>query len=174
MRVLTERTTDYTDDTDFGAVCFSRNLYHLWFENCAWTYNELMPSFLDRLFGRGAQGDGFTQPQREAIVDLLLIAIYEDGRIAWQEDAMIDRQLDAFVWESGTDPHTYLNAATARVREAITTVTGRDRLLADISSRLDSAAARGKALELLAMVLDTDGRSSDESELLTRVTLMLA
>lgn len=133
-----------------------------------------MSTLLNRLFGRYTLEDGFSQPQREAVVDLLLLAMYEDSRIGAAESDMIDRQLAAFTWESGTAPQTYVRSATHDVRTALASADGRKRMLTSIVTRLETTDAKAKALALLEHLLGADGISPREAELLARMREMLA
>lgn len=115
-----------------------------------------------------------TQPQREAIIDLLLYAMYEDRRVALQEDEFIDVHAYQLGWQSGTAVETFVKVATARVRSARDTAEGKERFLNQIAARLNTAAARQTALSLCTAMLNADSKeTADESALEAKLKSML-
>ena len=58
-----------------------------------------MPSLIRKLFHKSeAPKDGLTQPQREAIVDLLNYCMYVDNLIFLAEDRLITDTVAKFNW----------------------------------------------------------------------------
>jgi len=125
-----------------------------------------MRTLIQRQFNRHPEPqDGLTQPQREAMIDLLLAAMYADNRVALEEDEQIATKLHALSWESGTAPGTYLDTATARAREAMNTQDGEVRILESIRDRLATTDARKRAFDLCVSLLNSDSvKNRDESE----------
>ena len=117
-----------------------------------------MQSLLQRLFNLAPEktSDGLTQPQREATLDLLLLALYADDRIALKEDEAMDAEIASLSWESGVSPEYYLNAATARVRKVLDDAAAKTAFLKDIGQRLATAEARQSALALCYQLLKSD------------------
>ena len=59
-----------------------------------------MPSLIRKLFHKSeAPKDGLTQPQREAIVDLLNYCMYADNLIFLAEDRLITDTVAKFNWD---------------------------------------------------------------------------
>ena len=59
-----------------------------------------MPSLIRKLFHKSeAPTDGLTQPQREAIVDLLNYCMYADNLIFLAEDRLIADTVAKFNWD---------------------------------------------------------------------------
>jgi hypothetical protein len=59
-----------------------------------------MPSLLKKLFRRSEEkNDGLTQPQREAIVDLLNYCMYADNLVMLAEDRLIADTAATFNWD---------------------------------------------------------------------------
>ena len=59
-----------------------------------------MPSLIRKLFRKSeAPNDGLTQPQREAIVDLLNYCMYADNLIFLAEDRLITDTVAKFNWD---------------------------------------------------------------------------
>jgi len=59
------------------------------------------------------------QKEKEAIIDLLLIATYADNHLSLAENEMFKEEVDKFSWEANTPLDTYLNDATNRARSAL-------------------------------------------------------
>ena len=92
--------------------------------------------------------DKLTQPHREAIIDLLIYAMYEDRRVALQEDEFIDAHVTRLGWQSPTAAETYVKMATARIRSARATAEGKMHFLDQTTHKLDTDSARQVALDL--------------------------
>jgi len=124
-----------------------------------------MPSLIRRLFHKSeAPNDGLTQPQREAIVDLLNYCMYADDRVFLAEDRLITDTVAKFNWDSKVpfdqfDVRSIDNARNARESQVY-----RDQFLASIGDRLATAAVKGKALDLCQELFVADGSRSDEED----------
>src|SRR6476619_33374 len=125
-----------------------------------------MPSLIRKLFHRSeAVNDGFTQPQREAIVDLLNYCMYADNLVMLAEDRLIADTVAKFNWDPKAvrfdqfDARSVGNARNARESQVY-----RDQFLASIRDRLDTAAVKGKALDLCQELFVADGARSDEED----------
>ena len=122
-----------------------------------------MPSLIRKLFHKSeASKDGLTQPQREAIVDLLNYCMYADNLIFLAEDRLIADTVAKFNWDSKVpfdqfDVRSIDNARNARENQGY-----RDQFLASI--RLDTAAVKGQALDLCQELFLADGARSDEED----------
>ena len=79
-----------------------------------------MPSLIKKLFHKSeAPKDGLTQPQREAIVDLLNYCMYSDNFVFLAEDRLITDTAAKFNWDPKIpfdqfDARSISNARTAR------------------------------------------------------------
>jgi hypothetical protein len=124
-----------------------------------------MPSLIRKLFRKSeAPKDGLTQPQREAIVDLLNYCMYADNLVMLAEDRLIADTVAKFSWDSKVpfdqfDVRSIDNARNARENQGY-----RDKFLASIRDRLDTAAVKGKALDLCQELFLADGARSDEED----------
>ncbi len=58
----------------------------------------------------------FTEVQRQAFLDLLLLAIYADGHLTSFEDARVERLLTALGWTDAYDRQQQFDASVTRVR----------------------------------------------------------
>jgi hypothetical protein len=128
---------------------------------------HFMPSLIQKLFRKSdasAHKDGLTQAQREAIVDLLNYCMYADNLIFIAEDRFITDTAAKFNWESKVpfdqfDVRSIDNARNARENEGY-----RERFLASIRDRLDTAAVKGQALDLCQELFVADGAQSVEED----------
>ena len=125
-----------------------------------------MPSLIRKLFHKSeAPGkDGLTQPQREAIVDLLCYCTYADNLVMLAEDRLIKDTVAKFNWESRVPFDQFAvrsidNAQNARENQGY-----RDKFLASIRDRLDTAAVKGQALDLCQELFLADGVLADEED----------
>ena len=124
-----------------------------------------MPSLIRKLFHKSeAPNDGLTQPQREAIVDLLNYCMYADNLIFLAEDRLIADTVAEFNWDSKVPFDQFVLRSTDNARNARESQVYRDRFLASIRDRLDTAAVKGQALDLCQELFLADGARSDEEE----------
>jgi hypothetical protein len=125
-----------------------------------------MPSLIRKLFHKSeASKDGLTQPQREAIVDLLNYCMYADNLIFLAEDRLITDTVAKFNWDPKAvrfdqfDARSVGNARNARESQVY-----RNKFLASISDRLITDAVKGQALDLCQELFLADGARSDEED----------
>src|SRR4029453_14892664 len=125
-----------------------------------------MSSLLKKLFGKSeAPNDGLTQPQREAIVDLMNYCMYADNLVMLAENRLITDTVAKFSWDPKAvrfdqfDARSVGNARNARESQVY-----RDQFLASIKDRLDTAAVKGQALDLCQELFLADGGRSDEED----------
>jgi hypothetical protein len=126
---------------------------------------HFMPSLIRKLFHKSeAPKDGLTQPQREAIVDLLNYCMYADNLVFLAEDRLITDTVAKFNWDPKIpfdqfDVRSINNARNARESQVY-----REQFLASIRDRLGTAAVKGKALDLCQELFVADGARSDEED----------
>ena len=124
-----------------------------------------MPSLIRKLFHKSeAPTNGLTQPQREAIVDLLNYCMYADNLIFLAEDRVITDTVAKFNWEPKVPFDQFVLRSTDNARNAKENQGYRDRFLASIRDRLSTAAAKGQALGLCQELFVADGARSDEED----------
>ena len=134
-----------------------------------------MPSLIRKLFGKPeAPKDGLTQPQREAIIDLLNYCMYADNFVFLAEDRFITDTVAKFNWDSKVPFDQFVLRSTDNARNARESQVYRERFLASIRDRLDTAALKGQALGLCQELFVADGaRSDDEAALLQNLRKLL-
>src|SRR5215471_5561339 len=124
-----------------------------------------MPGVIRKLFHKSeAPKDGLTQPQREAIVDLLCYCMYADNLVMLAEDRLITDTVAKFHWDSKTPFDQFAVRSIDNARNARENQVYRDQFLASIRDRLDTAAMKGQALDLCQELFLADGAQSDEED----------
>jgi hypothetical protein len=135
----------------------------------------VMPFSLSRLFqSKGAKKDGLTQPQREAVADLLHYCMYADNHIALAETKLISEVVDTFAWDPAISFESFEAGSVASARAAKEDSQTRKLFLASIAQRLNTPASRTLALEVCQRLFSTDGVSPNEEATLTRISRLLA
>jgi hypothetical protein len=105
-----------------------------------------------------------TQPQREAIFDLLLLATYADSTLKLKEDQRLYELVSGLGWRSYQEPTEYADTATARVRQAAESDPATQAFLGKLAATLGQSEAKTFALALLLRLLEAD-EQTPESEL---------
>ena len=124
-----------------------------------------MPSLLKKLFGKPeAPRDGLTQPQREAIVDLLNYCMYADNLVMLAEDRLITDTVKKFNWDSKTPFDQFALRSIDNARNARESQVYRDKFLGSISDRLSTDAVKAQALDLCQELFLADGAQSHEED----------
>ena len=124
-----------------------------------------MPSLIRKLFRKSeVPKDNLTQPQREAIVDLLNYCMYADNFVFLAENRFITDTVAKFDWDPKVPFDQFAVRSIANARNATESEVYRDQFLASIRDRLGTAAVKGQALGLCQELFVTDGSHSDEEE----------
>ena len=129
--------------------------------------HHFMPSLIKKLFRKSdaaAHKDGLTQPQREAIVDLLNYCMYADNLVFLAEDRLITDTVAKFNWDPKIPFDQFDVRSIGNARNATENQGYRDQFLASIRDRLDTAAVKGQALDLCQELFVADGARSDEED----------
>ena len=108
------------------------------------------------------------QPQREALFDFLLLAMYADRDLKLREDERVYELIRGFGWDSSREPEEYAHLATARVRAAIETDDALETFLNNVALRLGDSDAKKTALELFSKLLEVDAVAASELEIASR------
>jgi hypothetical protein len=128
---------------------------------------HFMPSLIEKLFHKSdasAPKDGLTQPQREAIVDLLNYCMYADNLVFIAEDRLIADTVAKFNWDPKIPFDQFDARSVNNARNASESQVYRDQFLASIKDRLDTAAVKGQALDLCQELFLADGAQSYEED----------
>ena len=125
-----------------------------------------MPSLIRKLFRHKpeAPNDGLTQPQREAIVDLLNYCMYADNLVMLAEDRLIADTVAKFNWDPKAPFDQFDARSVGNARNARESQVYRDQFLDSIRDRLDTPAVKEQALDLCQELFLADGARSDEED----------
>ena len=124
-----------------------------------------MPSLIRKLFHKTeAPNDGLTQPQREAIVDLLNYCTYADNLVFLAENRLIADTVAKFNWDPKVPFDQFDARSIGNARNASESQVYRDQFLGSIRDRLDTAAVKAQALDLCQELFVADGSRSEEEE----------
>jgi len=124
-----------------------------------------MLEFLGRLFRRESDsvaGDGYVQMEREALIDVILLAMYADNHLALEEQQLLKKETAALQWKGAFPLQGYVNEATSRVRKALESPAYKKELLRSVQERLFSPESRQRAYELCQEMLIVDGMKTDD------------
>src|SRR5206468_12331263 len=123
-----------------------------------------MPSLIRKLFHKSeAPKDGLTQPQREAIVDLLNYCMYADNLIFLAEDRLITDMVAKFNWDPKLPFDQFDVRSFGNARSATENQWYRDQSSSSLRDRLGTAAVKGQALDMCQELVVADGARSDEN-----------
>ena len=122
-----------------------------------------MPTPLDHLAQTLAAHDA-DQPQREALMDLAVWAIYADGRIQHEENEQLDAVVEQLSVGTLMPLRSYLNQAIAKVRDAWNDAERAETLLDDIYRRLGSQPLRQTAYDLCESLSHADSDLADTEQ----------
>ena len=126
---------------------------------------HFMPSLIRKLFHKSeGPKDGLTQPQREAIVDLLNYCMYADNLVFLAEDRLITDTVAKLNWDPKIPFDQFDARSINNARNASESQVYRDQFLASIRDRLATAAVKGQALDLCQELFLADGAQSDEED----------
>jgi hypothetical protein len=117
--------------------------------------------------------DGLTQPQREAIADLLHYCMYADNHIALAEAAVITDVVSTFAWDPNISFESFEARSIAAARAAKESPDGRKTFLDAINQRLTTARSRTLALEVCKKLFVADGMNEKDAALLARISQLL-
>jgi hypothetical protein len=125
-----------------------------------------MPSLIRKLFHKSSEApkDGLTQPQREAIVDLLNYCTYADNFVFLAENRLITDTVAKFNWDPKIPFDQFDARSVSHARDAKENRGYRDQFLASIRNRLGTTAVKGQALDLCQELFVADGARSDEED----------
>ncbi len=109
----------------------------------------------------------FTAPQRRAVLDLVILAMYADGRLTSVEDARVERLLTAMGYADAYDRQQQFDAAVTRVRKHAEKPDQARAHAAKLAATFTSREQRREIYKLLEEIVSSDAHiTSEESQLL--------
>jgi hypothetical protein len=111
----------------------------------------------------------FTQPQREALIELLCLAIATDGRISPAEQTAFHHALKKLGWESERSRELVLLNALQEAREIWDDEQCVVAFLASRCALFETKEEHDGAMKFLMLVLEIDGMGEQKDTFLARV-----
>jgi len=116
--------------------------------------------------------DTLTQPQRESLINILVLGMYSDGLLSLSEDESLNGFLDALKWESGTGRTVFLTDSITRANHISSEADLADYIQSNANT-FDTAESKKAALDALTEFLKTDGLSEAEAPFLSKISQAL-
>jgi tellurite resistance protein len=114
------------------------------------------------------------QHENEAIIELMMMTMFIDKSLKLSEHDAIEKYAKSLNWKSPISFEYYLNSATAKVRNALSTEEKKKNFLKDINSRITSPETKNKVLQTCQDLAGGDGElSPKEKEFLQLVAEFL-
>ena len=113
--------------------------------------------------------EGFSDRQKEVLLDLLLFGMYIDGNLSSIEDRRISELLDTLPFESPDARNRFLDAAYARVRQRSFSPETIRTFALETAREIDSADLRRRSFNLLSSIVTSDNSVADKEKVLLQV-----
>lgn len=101
---------------------------------------------------------GFSDEQKAALADLLILGMYQDGHIAAAEDARVNLLLASFQLPSDYARQQFTDASFGRVNKHLGTPEAVRSAVFECASHFKSEAQKRQAVGILAELLASDNR----------------
>ena len=112
-------------------------------------------------------------PSHQEIVDLLILALYQDGHLSVEEDTMLQKALKALGWTESEQSGPSVAKAFSAVRAANACEETKETFLAERTLKIKEAGESAVAFEWLGKVLASDDLDAAEARFFDRVQKML-
>jgi len=110
-----------------------------------------------------------TQDSREALIELLFLALYLDDHLSLAEDGVVSSALEAIGWDSPHPREICILNAFSKAREAHSCELKTEEYLTTRADVIKKAGAESTALTWLYKVLGADGISATEDRYLKKL-----
>src|SRR5687767_8277773 len=108
------------------------------------------------------------QKHREALFDLLTLAVYADSHISLKEEALLESAFIAEGWESEFPKSLFIEQSFARARAAIESDEETARYLAERVAVFTDKGSQTEACGVVKSILERDGLSTGDSKFYTQ------
>ncbi len=105
-----------------------------------------------------------TQPQREALFDLLSLSIYADAHISLTEEDLVQSTFVAKGWKSEFPKSLFIEESFNRAREAAESDDGTMDYLTERAAIFTTKTSQAEALAAVKTILESDGMAPEENE----------
>jgi uncharacterized tellurite resistance protein B-like protein len=114
---------------------------------------------------------GFTDQQKQAVVDLLVLGMYADGNLDLIEDEKVRQVLDSIQFSSDSARQYFIDASFARARKHGGSAKTTRSYVSELAKNLPTPAMRRQVYSALEDSLMSDQKMAEkESELLLIVS----
>lgn len=111
-----------------------------------------------------------TQDEREALLTLMLVAMYADKKLTLEENATLHRYEKLITWESGISLSHFFSNTIATVRSAMRDEARIEALVGDCCKRIHSEAIRTLTIKACNDIAGADfKREASELSVLMRI-----
>ena len=110
-----------------------------------------------------------TQPQREALIGLLILAIHTDAHISLSEEEVLERTIDEQGWDSSFPKSLFLEKVAAAARVASESEEGTKAFIKERAAHFTTAPAQAAAYSVIHQVLSPDGVATEEHAFLSQL-----
>ena len=118
----------------------------------------------------GMELGDFTPQQNQALLDLLVLAMYLDGNLAQVEEARLKELLTAMGFETDYDRNRELDTAVTRVRRETQTPAAVKACVAKLAANFTTRLHQARVFDFLNELTALDGNvSSEESQFLSSI-----
>lgn len=114
-----------------------------------------------------------TQNARQALIDLLFLALYLDNHLSLAEDNLLGEALDSLGWESETSREVFIFAAFSAARAASACQSESDAFLGERADIIHADGSEGAAMTWLHRILASDGLTGSERHFLSQIEARL-
>lgn len=105
-----------------------------------------------------------TQPQREALFDLLSLSIYADAHVSLAEEDLLKQTFVKKGWKSDYPKDLFIEESFARAREASESDEAVFDYLNERAAVFTTKSAQKEACDVLNAILESDGMEAEENE----------
>ena len=105
---------------------------------------------------------GFTDQQKQALVDLLVLGMYADGNLDLIEDEKARRVLDGIQFSSDSARQYFIDGSFARARKHGSSPESTRNYVAEIAKAFPTPAMRRQVYTVLEDSLTSDRRMADK------------
>jgi hypothetical protein len=114
-----------------------------------------------------------TQTSRQALVELLFLALYLDDFLSLAEDELLGKALDALGWESATSREIFIFSAFSAAREAAACPVKTQKFVDERADILHAAGEEAAAMTWMHKILASDGLTASEERFLGQLQARL-
>ncbi|MEX1116282.1 MAG: hypothetical protein WEB53_13595 [Akkermansiaceae bacterium] len=114
-----------------------------------------------------------TQPQCEALADILVLAMCIDGHFSLLEEEEIQKEIERADWDENLSPSLHLSASIARARDVAGSTEQVRIYLEELAPLFSDPDAALFVMNVTQKVLNSDGTNADEGVFTSQLKAIL-